>query len=119
MKVSCLLSAGKFFWYLLFTLLTLLYYTFYGLLAVVLSPNLQVSSVASTLFYAIWNLFSGFLITLPQMPVRFFEPACLHCLAFSFLALYKRLMCLHFYCGCYCEQCSWLTVAGLIRRRYP
>jgi hypothetical protein len=71
------LSAGKFFWYLLFTLLTLLYYTFYGLLAVVLSPNLQVSSVASTLFYAIWNLFSGFLITLPQMPVRCFSlPAC-------------------------------------------
>ncbi|EIE26053.1 ATP-binding cassette transporter [Coccomyxa subellipsoidea C-169] len=62
------LQAGKFFWYLLFTLLTMLYYTFYGLLAVVLSPNLQISSVASTLFYAIWNLFSGFLITLPQMP---------------------------------------------------
>ena len=79
-----LLSAGKFFWYLLFTLLTLLYYTFYGLLAVVLSPNLQVSSVASTLFYAIWNLFSGFLITLPQMPVCFVSlPLILSCLLLS------------------------------------
>ncbi len=78
-EVLTLLSAGKFFWYLLFTLLTLLYYTFYGLLAVVLSPNLQISSVASTLFYAIWNLFSGFLITLPQMPVRTFpNSTCSH-----------------------------------------
>lgn len=68
-------SAGKFFWYALFVLLTLLYYTYYGLLAVVLSPNLQVSSVASTMFYAIWNLFSGFLVTLPQMPV------CAHCIS--------------------------------------
>ena len=77
LTMSCLLSAGKFLWYLLFTLLTLLYYTFYGLLAVVLSPNLQVSSVASTLFFAIWNIFSGFLITIPQMPVRFYGIACL------------------------------------------
>ena len=46
--------AVKWLWYTLLTLLTLLYYTYYGLLAVVLSPNLQVSSVASTLFYAIW-----------------------------------------------------------------
>ena len=44
--------AVKWLWYTLLTLLTLLYYTYYGLLAVVLSPNLQVSSVASTLFYA-------------------------------------------------------------------
>lgn len=76
-RLCCVWLAGKFFWYLLFTLLTLLYYTFYGLLAVVLSPNLQVSSVASTLFYAIWNLFSGFLVTLPQMPV-FLYP-CSNC----------------------------------------
>ena len=50
----CAPPAVKWLWYTLLTLLTLLYYTYYGLLAVVLSPNLQVSSVASTLFYAIW-----------------------------------------------------------------
>ena len=52
--VWCAPPAVKWLWYTLLTLLTLLYYTYYGLLAVVLSPNLQVSSVASTLFYAIW-----------------------------------------------------------------
>ncbi len=35
------------------------YYTFYGLLSVVLSPSLQLSAVASTIFYAIWSLFAG------------------------------------------------------------
>ena len=35
------------------------YYTYYGLLSVVLSPSLQLSSVASTLFYAVWSLFAG------------------------------------------------------------
>lgn len=28
-------------------------------MAVVLSPSIQLSSVASTLFYAIWSLFAG------------------------------------------------------------
>ena len=37
--------AGKFWWYTLFVFLTLLYYTYYGILAVVLSPSLQVSAL--------------------------------------------------------------------------
>jgi len=61
-------SAAKFFWYFLFVFVTLLYYTFYGLMAVVLSPSIQLSSVASTLFYAIWSLFAGFLISRNDLP---------------------------------------------------
>ena len=53
----------------MYILLTLLYYTYYGLFAIVVAPSLQVSSVACTIFYALWNLFSGVLITLPEMPV--------------------------------------------------
>ena len=34
-------SAGKFFWYFLFLFLTLLYYSFYGILTVVISPSVQ------------------------------------------------------------------------------
>ncbi len=55
----CFALAAKFFYYMLYIFLTLLFYTFYGLLSVVLSPSLQLSSVASTLFYAIWSLFAG------------------------------------------------------------
>jgi len=55
-------TAAKFFWYLFFMYFTLAYYTFYGMMVVGLTPNYNVSSVASTGFYAIWNLFSGFLI---------------------------------------------------------
>ena len=72
---SCLSADGyvyaavKFWWYTLYILLTLLYYTYYGLFAIVVAPSLQVSSVACTIFYALWNLFSGVLITLPEMPV--------------------------------------------------
>ena len=36
-----MLSAGKFFWYFLFLFLTLLYYSFYGILTVVISPSVQ------------------------------------------------------------------------------
>jgi hypothetical protein len=36
--------------YLLFVTLTLLYYTFYGLLAVVLSPSIQVGSVIGCIY---------------------------------------------------------------------
>lgn len=67
-KLGCMF-AGKFWWYTLYIFLTMLYYTYYGLLAIVVAPSLQVSSVACTIFYALWNLFSGVLITLPQMPV--------------------------------------------------
>jgi hypothetical protein len=35
--------AGKFFWYFLFLFLTLLYYTYYGILTIVISPSVQVS----------------------------------------------------------------------------
>lgn len=55
-------TATKFFWYLFFMYFTLLYFTFYGMMAVAITPNHQISSIVSASFYAIWNVFSGFLI---------------------------------------------------------
>lgn len=55
-------TAAKFFWYLFFMYFTLSYYTFYGMMSVGLTPSYNVASVVSTAFYAIWNLFSGFII---------------------------------------------------------
>ncbi|KDP37161.1 hypothetical protein JCGZ_06217 [Jatropha curcas] len=61
-------NVSKFFWYLFFMYFTLLYFTFYGMMAVAVSPNHQIASVISSAFYAIWNLFSGFIIPRPRMP---------------------------------------------------
>ena len=61
--------------YMLFVFLTQCYFTAYGMMAVALTPSLQLAAVLSSTFYSIWNLFSGFLI---PRPVRFTLKA-LHC----------------------------------------
>ncbi|KAJ8620215.1 hypothetical protein MRB53_028744 [Persea americana] len=43
-----------------------LYFTFYGMMAIAMSPNQKVSAISSAAFYAIWNLFSGFIIPRPD-----------------------------------------------------
>ncbi|KAJ7297517.1 hypothetical protein O6H91_Y051600 [Diphasiastrum complanatum] len=59
----------KFFWFLFFMYFTLLYFTFYGMMSIAFTPNQQLAAVVSSAFYAIWNLFSGFLIPRPQIPI--------------------------------------------------
>jgi hypothetical protein len=58
-------TVAKFLWYLLFMYFTLLYFTFYGMMAVGLTPNESVAAIISSAFYNIWNLFSGYLIPRP------------------------------------------------------
>lgn len=48
--------AGKFFWYLLFVILNLTFFTFYGMLAVSITPNAQMAAVVSTSTYGLWFL---------------------------------------------------------------
>ncbi|KAL6591845.1 hypothetical protein ACP70R_049708 [Stipagrostis hirtigluma subsp. patula] len=62
-------TAAKFFWYLFFMYFTLLYFTFYGMMAVGLSPSYHVATIVSGSFYTIWNLFSGFIIPRPKVPI--------------------------------------------------
>ena len=40
-----------------------------GMMAVAVSPSVQLAAVISSGFYSIWFLFSGFLIPRPRMPV--------------------------------------------------
>ncbi|KAG9455141.1 hypothetical protein H6P81_008045 [Aristolochia fimbriata] len=61
-------TAGKFLMYLLFMFLTFTYFTFYGMMAVGLTPTQQLAAVVSSAFYSLWNLLSGFLIPKPQIP---------------------------------------------------
>ncbi|XP_061981221.1 pleiotropic drug resistance protein 1-like [Populus nigra] len=62
-------TAAKFFWYLFFMYFTLLYFTFYGMMAVAVTPNHHIAAIVSTAFYAIWNLFSGFIIPRTRIPI--------------------------------------------------
>ncbi|KAM0897411.1 hypothetical protein ACQ4PT_022583 [Festuca glaucescens] len=62
-------TAPKFFWYLFFMYFTLLYFSFYGMMVVGLTPHHHISSIVSSMFYAIWNLFSGFIIPRPKVPI--------------------------------------------------
>ncbi|XP_013454713.2 pleiotropic drug resistance protein 1 [Medicago truncatula] len=68
----------KFFWYIFFMYFTLCYFTFYGMMAVAVTPNHHVASIVASAFYAIWNLFSGFIIPRPRIPVwwRWYYWAC-------------------------------------------
>ena len=58
-------TAAKFFWYLFFTYFSLLYFTFYGMMTVAVTPNYHISSIIASAFYSIWNLFSGFIVPRP------------------------------------------------------
>ncbi|KAJ1438250.1 P-loop containing nucleoside triphosphate hydrolase [Sesbania bispinosa] len=62
-------TTSKFLWYLFFMYFTFLYYTFYGMMTMAISPNPHVASILSSAFYAIWSLFSGFIIPLSRIPI--------------------------------------------------
>ncbi|XP_059640406.1 pleiotropic drug resistance protein 1-like isoform X2 [Cornus florida] len=71
-------NVTKFFWYLFFMYFTLLYYTFFGMMTVAVTPNNHIASIIASAFYAIWNLFSGFIVPRTRMPVwwRWYNRAC-------------------------------------------
>lgn len=58
-------TAAKFFWFLFFMFFSLLYCTFYGMMLVAWTPNHHIASIVSSLFYGLWNIFSGFIIPRP------------------------------------------------------
>ncbi|WJX31315.1 ABC transporter G member 31 [Trifolium repens] len=58
----------KFVLYLVFMFLTFTYFTFYGIMAVGLTPTQHLSAVTSSAFYSLWNLVSGFIIPKAYIP---------------------------------------------------
>ncbi|CAL9014492.1 unnamed protein product [Prunus brigantina] len=62
-------SLYKVFWYFYATFSTLLYFNYFGMLLVSLTPTYQVASVLASFCYTMFNLFSGFLIPGPKIPV--------------------------------------------------
>ncbi|KAL7603351.1 pleiotropic drug resistance protein 1 [Lactuca sativa] len=62
-------TAAKFFWYAFFQFSCLLYMTFYGMMTVAITPNANIAAIIAASFYGIFNLFSGFIIPRPSIPV--------------------------------------------------
>ncbi|KAL0372075.1 UNVERIFIED_CONTAM: Pleiotropic drug resistance protein 1 [Sesamum calycinum] len=62
-------NAEKFFWFIYFVFFSLLYFVLYGMMTVAVTPNHNVAAIISSFFYALWNLFSGFIIPRPRIPV--------------------------------------------------
>ncbi|XP_068322624.1 pleiotropic drug resistance protein 1-like isoform X2 [Pyrus communis] len=71
-------TLAKFLWYLFFMYFTFLYFTYYGMMGVALTPNQHIAAINSSAFYAIWNVFSGFIIPRTRIPIwwRWYYWAC-------------------------------------------
>ncbi|XP_072974963.1 ABC transporter G family member 41-like isoform X2 [Typha angustifolia] len=61
-------TAPKFFWYFYVMFCTLLYFIYFGMMLTSLTPNVQLASILSSVFYTLINLFSGFIVPSPQIP---------------------------------------------------
>ncbi|MBA0807504.1 hypothetical protein Gohar_023308 [Gossypium harknessii] len=62
-------SAAKFLWYIFFMYFTLLYFTFFGMMTMAITPNFHVAAIISTAFYGLWNLFTGFIVPRTRIPI--------------------------------------------------
>ncbi|CAN6438728.1 unnamed protein product [Victoria cruziana] len=62
-------DAGKYFWFVYFMFMCFVYFTIYGMMAVALTPNHHIGAIVSSFFLTLWNLFSGFLIARPFIPI--------------------------------------------------
>lgn len=71
-------TAAKFLWYMFFMFFTFLYFTYYGMMAVAMTPNSDIAAIVAAAFYAIWNIFAGFIIPRPRIPIwwRWYYWAC-------------------------------------------
>ncbi|KAF8025633.1 hypothetical protein BT93_F2468 [Corymbia citriodora subsp. variegata] len=62
-------TAAKFFWFFFITFISLLYFTYYGMMTVALTPNLQAAAILASAFFGFFTLFSGFFIPKPKIPI--------------------------------------------------
>ncbi|KAJ7981129.1 Pleiotropic drug resistance ABC transporter [Quillaja saponaria] len=59
----------KFLYFYYFMFMCFTYFSMYGMMVVALTPNQQIAAIVMSFFLNFWNLFSGFLIYRPLIPV--------------------------------------------------
>ncbi|XP_060212522.1 pleiotropic drug resistance protein 2-like [Lycium barbarum] len=62
-------TAAKFIWFYFFVFMCFIYFTMYGMMLVALTPSYPIAAIVMSFFLSFWNLFSGFLIPRPQIPI--------------------------------------------------
>ncbi|KAL9227633.1 hypothetical protein vseg_003301 [Gypsophila vaccaria] len=62
-------NVAKFLWYIYFMFFTFLYFTYYGMMTVAVTPNHHIANIVASAFYALWNIFSGFIIPRTRIPI--------------------------------------------------
>ena len=70
-------TPAKFFWYLYVLFFGVITFTYYGMMMVALTPNATLATICASFFYALFNLFSGFLISKPVCPPQQLFPQTL------------------------------------------
>ncbi|XP_027179658.1 pleiotropic drug resistance protein 2-like [Coffea eugenioides] len=62
-------TSGKFFYFYYFIFMCYTYFSMYGMMVIALTPGQQIAAIVMSFFLNFWNLFSGFLIPRPLIPV--------------------------------------------------
>ncbi|XP_074564313.1 ABC transporter G family member 45-like [Curcuma longa] len=62
-------TVAKFFWFILFLVLSFVYFSLFGMMTVALTPNLEIAALLSFFIFVMWNLFSGFFIPRKVIPI--------------------------------------------------
>jgi hypothetical protein len=92
-------TLAKFLWFFYVSFLTFLYFTYYGMMTVSISPNGQVASIFAAAFYSFFNLFSGFFVARSVSHLIFFllqkqilrtptHSGCYPCILNQFMAFF-------------------------------
>lgn len=55
----------KFLWFYFITFFSFLYFTYFGMMTISITPNHQVAAILAGGFYTLFNLFAGFFIPRP------------------------------------------------------
>lgn len=58
----------KFSWFFSVSFLSFLYFTYYGMMCVAITPNEQVAQLVAATFFTLFNLFSGFFVPRSRIP---------------------------------------------------
>ncbi|XP_024970012.1 ABC transporter G family member 35-like [Cynara cardunculus var. scolymus] len=61
-------TVPKFFWLFFINFFSFLYFTYYGMMTVSITPNEQIAAIFAAGFYLLFNIFSGFYIPRPKIP---------------------------------------------------
>ncbi|KAI3707559.1 hypothetical protein L6452_26185 [Arctium lappa] len=62
-------TAAKFLWFYYYLFMSFICFTLFGMMTMALTPTPQISAVLIYFFTCLWNLFSGFIIPRPMIPI--------------------------------------------------